>query len=512
MASRTTRSKQPRDLAAEIDKLSAAVVRKTEQQILQEKILDSLAELGHQRVTEDAIAREGTRLVIPATMTPGDAVSYLNEYIEQQETETSFPRTFQYRPNDGAAALQRALVRVFGSAGIGKATWTFFGKQPPQLRTIKIGVDETLQVPQGELKVPSFDGTMHVGESRSKAYGPLFAINVVCARKYKAHVEGLFQVIEEELQLHSIYKGKAVDGNQEPDFLDLRGVDPRQVVYATETVRQLEANIWSVVRHTETLREMRIPRKRAILLEGPYGTGKTLAAYLTAQICEQNGWTFLYCRPGKDDITSVMGMARLYQPSVVFFEDVDVISSTGESDAITRLLDLFDGIQAKGTEIMAVLTTNHKERIHKAMVRPGRMDAMVHIGALDRHGIETLVRVTVPEGILADDLDFDRVYEAMEGFLPAFAKEAIDRTMRYAISRDGGVPSTLTTQDFVDAAVGLRPQLELMASANEGEKPDPLAVAMRKEVHAVVQGAELLDPEDNLVGTVSATTTMNGSN
>src|SRR5207342_1225523 len=113
-----------------------------------------------------------------------------------------------------------------------------------------------------ELKVPSFDGTMFVTSTTSRAYGPLFHIQVTCARKYKAHVEGLFQVIEEELEKNSIYKGKAVDGNAEPEFLDLRGVDPATVVYADETVRQLEANIWSVVRHTDTLREMKIPRKR----------------------------------------------------------------------------------------------------------------------------------------------------------------------------------------------------------------------------------------------------------
>src|SRR5262245_54811598 len=167
---------------------------------------------------------------------------------------------------------------------------------------------------------------------------------------------------------------------------------------------------------------MRIPRKRAILLEGPYGTGKTLAAYLTAQIAESHGWTFIYCRPSRDDLGQVMGLARLYQPAVVFFEDIDVMAAGGDVDAVTRLLDMFDGIQAKGTEIVAVLTTNHKERIHKAMVRPGRMDAMVHIGALDRHGIERLIRVTVPEEILAVD-DYDAVYRSMEGFLPAFAKE-----------------------------------------------------------------------------------------
>jgi SpoVK/Ycf46/Vps4 family AAA+-type ATPase len=182
---------------------------------------------------------------------------------------------------------------------------------------------------------------------------------------------------------------------------------------------------------------------------------------------------------------------------------VDVVAETGDRDSITRLLDMFDGITAKGTELMVVLTTNHKERIHQGMVRPGRLDAMVHIGALDVNGIRRMIHALVPLEFLGN-LDYDEIGEAMgvgtdKGFLPAFVKEAIDRAMRYAIARNEGVPQQLETEDFVQAAVGLESQHELMLAADEGKKPEPLAKALRREVASVVGEAKIVDMDGDPV-------------
>ena len=359
-----------------------------------------------------------------------------------------------------------------------------------------------MQVPWGRISVPMLEGVMTIAGIGSTDLGPVTYVDFEAPRKYKAHIEGLFNVIEEELSRGSIYKGQAIDGQTEPGFIDLAGVKAETVIYSDDTTVQLEANIWSVLRHTERMRELELPRKRAILLEGPYGTGKTLAAFLTAQIATENDWTFLYCRPARDGFAEVMSTARIYQPAVVFFEDVDAMTTPDASrDAISQLLDLFDGITAKGTEIMVVLTTNHPERIHRGMIRPGRLDAVVHIGALDQHGIERMINVNVPSE-LRDELDYEAIHEAMEGFLPAFAKEAIDRTMRYAIARHGGEVGVLTTGDFVQAARGLRPQLELMQGAPEGAARDTLSLALRREVVKAVDGAILLDRDDDHVLTL----------
>ena len=470
---------------------------KTPQQREEERLLEAIAALGGQRVSEDDIARGGRKITIPEQMTVPEARDFLDEYIQQQEEPTAFRRTFKYRPFDGAAAVERALKEVFGTSGIGKPTFTFFGKRPPQRISVQTGINDSIQVPWGEVKVPIFDGVMHLVEEDNAEWGPLFHLVIEAPRKYRLHIEALFTMVEKMLREKSIYKGKAIDGAVQPNFVDLRGVDPSKVIYSDEVETQLNANVWSLLRHTELMEEMKIPLKRSVLFEGDYGTGKTLAAFLTAQAAVENGWTFIYCRPAKDDLDTVMATARLYEPCVVFFEDVDTMASKGDSDSVTRLLDIFDGINAKGTKLLAVLTTNHPEKIHKGMVRPGRLDAVVKFGSLDEEGIEKLIRSAVPADMLADDIDWHEVYVANQDFLPAFVKEGIDRTLRYAVARLGEKPEALTTADFVEAANGLRVQWEMMQEANEGEKPDALGQALRRTVEGVFANRPLVSDDEH---------------
>lgn len=459
------------------------------------RLLNRLAEIAGERFQEDDITYEGTKLIIPERMSAFEAIRTLQDHIEQQETETRFTRTYKFRPWDGAAAFNRAIKTLTGTSGIGRASWSFFsGRVPPTFHTVPIDVDKTMQVPWGLIEVSMFEGTVNVGEVHDDEFGPLFHLVVDCPRKYRAAVEGLFQLVEEELRRESIYRGKAFDGQAIPDFIDLSGVQREKVVYSDEVEAQLEANVWSLLRYTESMRKNEVPLKRSVLLHGPYGTGKTMAAFLTAQEAVANGWTFVYCRPGKDSLDHVMSTARLYQPSVVFFEDVDTISE-GESDdrnSVTRLLDLFDGIQSKGTEILAVLTTNHPDRIHKGMVRPGRLDAVIEIAELDANGIERLIRSVVPEGGLEGPLDKEAIAESMEGFLPAFVKEAIDRALRYSIARNEGQVAGLATEDFVHAAHGLRPQLDMMNGAKEGRDPDRFEQLLSGLVRSELDRSELV--------------------
>lgn len=438
-----------------------------------DKTLELLEELSGARFQESDITFEGTRLIIPEKMSAKKAIETLNNYLNDQEQDYRFQRVFNYRPWDGAAATERAIKKLTGTSGVGQGNWW---TGPPQRISVQVGNGETLQVPWGELRIALFEGTLGLGMTRHPELGPLFSINAFVPKKNKAAVEGFFNLIEQELRTNSIYRGKAFDGQDMPEFLDLSTVDPSKVVYSDETTLQLDANVWALIEHTEAMRTNRMPLKRSVLLHGDYGTGKTLAAFLTAKKAQENGWTFIYCRPGKDNLEGVLQTARLYQPSVVFFEDIDTVAE-GENESsgsVTRLLDAFDGIISKGTEIIAILTTNHPQRIHKGMVRPGRLDAVIEFGGLDTPGIERMLGSVVAAEKLGPNMDYAAIAEAMQEFSPAFVREAIDRTVRYSIARTGGEVNELCTEDFVHAANGLRPQLDLMNDAKEGKKGTPL--------------------------------------
>lgn len=483
---------------------------RSEAEVAQDRVIDALYALGSKQQQDDSIEFVGTKIVLPETYAGRvpDAIKYLQKY-EKDQTETyEFSRTFNYRPWDGAAAFQRAMKGLFGTAGIGQKTYGMFGMEfPPEYHTINVGPRETLSVPWGRVSLDVVKATFTLGSVNNKEYGSLFKLYVEAPKKYRSHIDGFFQIVEKELRDHSIYRGKAINGASDPAFLDVANLDPTKVVYADETLRQLGANVWSLLDYSDVMRAENIKLKRSVLLEGPYGTGKSLGGLLTAQRAERNGWTFILVRPGQDDLADSLKTAQLYAPAVVWFEDVDTVSVGATATDMSKILDMLDSVTTKGVEVLAGFTTNHVDRLPKGVLRPGRIDAIIHIGGLDETGYRKLTESIIRAELLGD-IDYGAVAKAFdyreladgenvtidgievvkdgkvvqsgygyvlredgkvvhEGFLPAFAAEAIERAQRYVIE-ETGKPGVIETRHLVDSAKGLYRQRELMAAAEEG--------------------------------------------
>jgi transitional endoplasmic reticulum ATPase len=469
--------------------------------------LDGSSMLGTPIVTDDSVKR-GDSFAIPEGMTYERAIEILRRKQEEDETETEFTREFLYRPMDGAYATAQVLKERYGIT-IGKNT--MFTRA--EMRNVKVGLGKTEQVPWGLIEIPALKGvTLYTCDGhQDEEYGRIFCLHVSGPRKYRAEIDELFTAIEDYLKTKSIYRGQAIMGHEEPEFLDLSEFDPDLLVHSAEVAEQLEISLWTVLRYTDAMRRDGIPRKRAVLLDGKYGSGKTLTGQKTAKIATENGWTFIAARPGRDNLQDIMRTARLYQPAVVFFEDVDTVASTADDDEVAELLDTFDGIVAKGGELLMLMTTNNKNRIHEAMFRPGRLDALIEINELDRPGVEKLIRGYAKGKIAA--IDYDVVFEAMQDFLPAFIREAVTRSMSVALSRVQGRPRyKITTADLVYAANTLRPQLEQMERARKGEKPPALNEALVTALKpAVVEVIERTSAYGHAVGNLEFTVSPNGS-
>lgn len=467
-----TSSKTLNALAQVAEDHAKRVTGMTDADRVKAAILASLDELGGLSVAESDLIFEGDKMILPATFDGRieDAISYLEDWKEGQTAKYNFSRTFPFRPWDGAHAFQAALMKHFGNTGIGKVTQTFFGSYPPEYRTISTGVNTQTQVPWGEVNFAPLEATFQIGGTRDREKGTVFALSVTAPKKYRKHIDAFFTLVEEELKTNSIYKGKAITGGEEPIFQDVFRTDPKKVIFSQLVQEQLRANVWSLLEHSERMRSLGIPLKRAVLVEGPYGTGKTLAGALTGQIAVNNGWTYILCRTGVDKLEDVLQTAQIYAPAVVWFEDIDTLATDGTALEISKVLDMLDGVSSKGVEVLAGFTTNFIEKIQKGVLRPGRIDAIIHVAELDAQGFQDLIKALVPADVLAEDIEFSTVAEAFVGFLPAFAAEAISRAMRYTIARTGGDDMTITTSDLVQAAEGLRPQLEIMNEAAEGSR------------------------------------------
>lgn len=443
----------------------------------------------------------GSKIVLPDGMSFETAMAVLQRNKDDAETPAVWDFKYNYRPDDGGYAAMRVLERLYGSA-FGESMVVdggMFGggeqEVPSQTRKVAISLTDNVEIPWGLVTVPSKPGLELIFCDRHPHpdYGKVFELHIKGPKKYKDEAARINLAIEEELASNSIYRGKALTGAKELKFFDLSAVDPAQIVFADDVQRDLSAKLWSILRYSDVVRGEGVSLKRTVLLYGPYGTGKTSAGLLTGQIAVAHGWTVIFAKTG-DSIEDVLKTARLYKRCVVFYEDVDRDGKT-DDDGLSELLDAFDGATAKGTELVTVLTTNREKDVPQGMLRPGRLDTCIRIGELDRNGCERLARAIIPSHKLASDVDFGLVYAAMDGYTPAFVREAVDSAKLYAITRlDGSSDYVITTDDLVAAAESLRTQFEAYMSAEEGEHVPQIELALAELVKRALDGGEVFLP------------------
>jgi hypothetical protein len=463
---------------------------------LRKKVFKQLRKLAGRAITEDNMFRyhDQSYVVVPRGMSKKKLAQLAASAAQADEEKKNYVRQFNCRPMDGAHALQETLRKVWGFSGRPSTVYSFFGASLPSMINVKVDYNESIQIPFGEIDFPPLEGTFNLGVNQDPRYGPLFQVVATVAQKYEGELEGFWVALEEEIKTNSIYRGKAMhsvtnvrsDGHQDPQFLDLESINPELVAYSQDVLDELETSVWGPIRNAEHYRKDGVPVGTHNLLFGDYGTGKTLAGGLTAKIAVENGWTYIQCDMKREDYTTVLKWAELLAPCVVFMEDADNLI---KSDAIAELLESFDGISAKGKEVMVLMTSNFLESLTKGMTRPGRIDNAIEIGDLDEAAIQKLISGHFRrDGMLDPNIDFAEVREAMRGYTAAFIINTFDKAKASAINRTGGTQYTLTTEDFVRAAGGSTRRLhDTHRAAVDKPKVDTFGEAFRGEIGEAVR-------------------------
>lgn len=428
----------------------------------------------------------GRAFVIPAEPEPmglRESAEVLNRKADEEEQEINISEVIDALPWDGAQAFIKAVDDIFGW-GILQAEkrQTFFGtiKIPPTMRTIKTGpgARDTMQVFWGELYIPQIDATLQtratVHEGRV-----VFQIEGSIQKKNRHKIETLIALARIYANERSIYKGKAfrmfvnekgvVMSEREPEFIKIDPNIENDLVFSDKVQSQLNTNLFAPIKHPKACRELGIPLKRGILLEGPYGVGKSMTAAATANMAIKHGFTFIML-DRVAGLKAIMDFAHRYAPVVVFAEDIDrIIAGEDRTVSIDDVLNTLDGVQGKSHEIITVLTTNHADRINRALLRPGRLDAIVSIEPPDAAAAERLMR-QYSRGLIRAETSLSRAGEAVAGHIPAVIREVVERAKLSAIFREGGVPTELVDDDLVIAADTMKGHLDLMRGERVREK------------------------------------------
>lgn len=462
---------------------------KTADQRSAEQAMALLDELGGGAVGDDSLVFSGSKIVIPESMEGSlpRVAEYIMNWDQANNATTAFQRKFNAKPYDGAAAFQRAMKRVFGTTGTDGAM-SIFGPTTVY-ETVPTGVNETIQVPFGEINFSPLETVFYLGGGEAE-----FIVSATAPKKHRKRLEGLYRVVEDELRQRSLYKGKAIEkvNDAKPAFVDLGNVDPETIIFTREVFAQLEGTVWAPVRYSDAFRKSGTSLKRAVLMEGPNGTGKSSAGYLTGQIAEAHDWTYVLVHPG-DNPLDALKVAQMYAPAVVFIEDMETFAGAeGRSRVeLSKVLDQLDSVQTKGKEVLAVFTTNFPEKIDKGVLRFGRIDNVIHVAELDAEGNEKLIRSRIPADMLGD-IDWEKVTAALHdaegnGFLPATTSETAARAKAFSIARNGGKLGVISTEDLTTAAASQRDHLRLFnAAVHGGKRPDSLTESLAAVVGDVV--------------------------
>jgi transitional endoplasmic reticulum ATPase len=393
------------------------------------------------------VVRHGDQFVIPngLSLERADKVLHARMDYENQTVAIHAPIMAPF-PFEGAYALHEVLTEKFGWAN-GVPTPGMFGPNPPTMLSVPVDPNRVVQVPWGRFSLPNIEGYLESSIEQDDLGVSRFVISGEVKRLYEPAINEIVESVKARVRHHSIYKGKAFrvrlfdDRDRrivmpEPKFIALDPKVEEELILPEKTETSVKTNTFTPIEQTARVNKFGIPLKRGILLAGPFGTGKTMIARVTAEKAVANGWTYVEVER-VTEFAEVAKLAMQYGDNkagvVLFCEDIDRIMQGDERHAgIDMVLNTIDGVESKGSAMMVVLTTNELENITSAMLRPGRLDAIIHIGPPDKVAAVRLAR-QYGRGLIDENDPLTESGDALAGKIPAVIREIVERSKLAAI-------------------------------------------------------------------------------
>ena len=194
----------------------------------------------------------------------------------------------------------------------------------------------------------------------------------------------------------------------------------------------------------------RIPK--GVLLVGPPGTGKTLMAKAVAgeagvPFFSISGSDFveMFVGVGASRVRDLFEEGKRHSPCIIFIDEIDAVArrrGTGmggghdeREQTLNQLLVEMDGFGVnEGIIVMAA--TNRVDILDPAILRPGRFDRTIAVGAPDVRGREEILKVHAKGKPLGDDVDLPQIAQTTAGFTGAELENLLNEAAILAAKED----------------------------------------------------------------------------
>lgn len=242
-------------------------------------------------------------------------------------------------------------------------------------------------------------------------------------------------------------------------WADIGGLD--------ESVEKLREGVELPLKNPRAFERLGIRPAKGFLLYGPPGTGKTLLAKAVAKEAEANFISMKssdllskWYGESEQQITRMFARARAVAPCVIFMDEIDSLvparGSGGNEPQVTArivntILAEMDGMEELNS-IVVIGATNRPALLDPAMLRPGRFDELIYVGAPGAEGREHILKIQTKEMPLADDVDLAALAAKLERYTGADLGDVVRRAGLNAIRRADGAPDSVGAADF-DAAI-----------------------------------------------------------
>ncbi|KAI3429205.1 uncharacterized protein J3R85_008634 [Psidium guajava] len=197
-----------------------------------------------------------------------------------------------------------------------------------------------------------------------------------------------------------------------------------------ELKRKIQQAVEWPIKHSAAFSRLGISPIRGVLLHGPPGCSKTTLAKAAAHGTQASFFSLsgaelysMYVGEGEALLRNTFRRARLAAPSIVFFDEADVVAGKrgGKSSSnaivgerlLSTLLNEMDGLElANGIIVLAA--TNRPDAIDAALMRPGRFDLVLYVPPPDLVSRHEILRVHTRNMKIGNDVDLRDLAEHTE--------------------------------------------------------------------------------------------------
>ena len=267
------------------------------------------------------------------------------------------------------------------------------------------------------------------------------------------------------------------------------------VAGAEEEKEELQ-EIVDFLRNPAKFKEIGAKIPHGLLLVGPPGTGKTLLARAVAgeadvQFLSISGSDFveLYVGVGASRVRDLFEQAKKVAPAIVFIDEIDAVgrkrgSGLGgghdeKEQTLNQLLVEMDGF-TKNEGVIVLAATNRPDILDPALLRPGRFDRQIHVGAPDVKGREDILKVHSRGKRLDENVDLKLVARSTVGFTGADLSNLMNEAAIRAARENRKV---LTMEDLNEAMMKIMAGPEKRSRVRQ--RKDLKETAIHEAGHAV---------------------------